>query len=187
MNLEYGSELAIDIDTKHRTEEAQKKKYEAAEEDRKSRMPSTRIFAYDPVVGERTKNGYRKYYDFFHVKRLCSGDSLFTRSLLSKNISGDGNILLDIEPGIEKARLSIIASSALVDCYELKKNLIVFIPEPAKTILLNECKRFVDHDIDISKDHLKKIESWDEFKEKEYIAQILSRQIQKQTDVYKKF
>jgi len=178
---------SVDIREKYKEQERQKKLQELEEEDRKVKMPSTRLYVFDPVVGEKTKSGFRKYYDFFLVKRLTTSDSLFTRSLLSKNISGDGNILREADQGIEKAKLSVLASSARVECYELKMNQIVFIPQPTKSILLEELKKLVDHDIDIDHQGLRDIEAWDDFKEHEYISQLLRKQTNRKDDLFKKF
>lgn len=187
-NFEFSSNHGVDITTKQRLEEANRVKREQQEEDRKANMKgNTRLFVFDPVMGERTKSGFRKYYDFFVTKRLMTGDSLFTRCLHSKDISGDGNILTGVNPGIEKAKLSVIAASASVECYELKKNLIVFIPQPAKGILLSEVLKQPDHDIAIEPDTMKNIEFWDEFKEQEYISQMLEKQLTKKVDMFKKF
>lgn len=187
-NFEFQSSHGVDITTKQRQQEATRIKKEQQEEDRKANMQgNTRLFVFDPVMGERTKSGFRKYYDFFVTKRLMTGDSLFTRCLHSKDISGDGNILIGVNPGIEKAKLSVIAASANVECYELKKNLIVFIPQPAKGILLAEVQKQPDHDVAIDTDTMSNIEFWDEFKEQEYISQMLEKQITKNVDMYKKF
>ena len=188
VNFSFGNgRNKVDIRQKYKESEEERKKEEMLEEDRKVTMPSTRLYVFDPVVGEKTKSGFRKYYDFFMVKRLSSGDSLFTRALHSKNITGDGNVMKEVDQGIEKAKLSVIAASARVECYELRMNQIVFIPQPAKSIMLEELKKFTDHDIEISHNGLKEIEAWDEYKEHEYISQLLSKQITRRNDLFKKF
>lgn len=178
---------AINLFEKEDREEQERINLEKIKQERAMNAPSTRIFSFDQVVGTEKEQGRKKYYDFFISRRLFQGDCLFTRSLFSKDIAGDGTLVEGMDPEIEKSRLSVIAASAKVVCYELKKNLIVFIPEPTKSILLREIKRIIDHDIDVTHIAVSNMEQWDDYKEHVYINQLILRQLAKREDAYKKY
>lgn len=187
MNFQYKMNHAIDINEKKKLELIDLEECSAYEHARRANIHSDRLFIFDPVNEKDTTNNRMQYYDFFVSKRLFQGDALFTRSLYSKDIAGDGYLIEGKDPEIEPSRLSVVASSAKVICYELKKNLVVFIPEPTKSILLREVKKLMDHDIEVTSDAVNNMTQWDDYKEHVYINQLLLRQLNKKEDAYKKY
>lgn len=187
MNFQYKMNHAIDINAKKERDNLEQEQQAMLEHKRRANIKSDRLFAFDPVNEEDSTSNTRQYYDFFLSKRLCQGDCLFTRCLYSKDIGGDGYLIEGQDAGIEKSKLTVIAASSTVVCYELKKNNIVFIPEPTKSILLRECQKLVDHDIEVTDTAVGCMSHWDDYKEHVYINQLLLRQLSKKEDAYKKY
>ena len=146
---------------------------------------SKRNFRFEAL--EPKDDGTKKYVEHFVLKALSPGDILCSRALLSKNIGFDGSDVPGKDPEIAKARYDIVANSATLVTYELKRNNIVYIPEQLKKILLNGIKNSVDFDVLEIEKIEEKLKNWDAVKEEIYLEEISKFKLVDDADIYKKF
>jgi hypothetical protein len=107
-----------------------------------------REFEYTDLEELNEKNPnfthYTCHFNLLPNNPLTPPTPLCSRAVLSSNISSDGVSNSNQNAGILPARYTILAMSKQVVTYEFKKEYIVYIPGPLKSVFLNGIKSGFD-------------------------------------------